>query len=219
MEPVLYFDVGSPYSFLAVERAERVFGEMPELRPVLLGGLFKLGGRASWGVGDPALREAGMLEVESRATAYDLPAIRWPRPWPGDYLIATRDAAPGGGLGGRAAPRPRVRLRRRAPALPGRARSHAGRRVRRRRRGGRAGRHRGAAGRRAAGGQGRAAPGHRAGVRARGGGRAHRRGGRRAVLGRRPPGGGGYAATARRHGVRQRSALRIARVEGERLSV
>jgi 2-hydroxychromene-2-carboxylate isomerase len=69
-----------------------VLGELPELRPVLLGGLFKLAGRASWGVGDPALREAGMLEVESRATAYDLPAIRWPKPWPGDYLTAMRVA-------------------------------------------------------------------------------------------------------------------------------
>ena len=59
-----------------------MLGAPPELRPVLLGGLFKLGGRASWGVGDPALREAGMLEVESRATAYDLPAIRWPKPGP-----------------------------------------------------------------------------------------------------------------------------------------
>src|SRR5690348_4760903 len=88
----LYFDVGSPYSFLAVERAARVLGEPPRLRPVLLGGLFKLAGRASWGVGDPALREAGMLEVESRATAYDLPAIRWPKPWPGDYLTAMRVA-------------------------------------------------------------------------------------------------------------------------------
>lgn len=93
MGPVqLYFDVGSPYSFLALERAERVLGELPELKPVLLGGLFKLGGRSSWGVGDPALREAGMLEVESRATAYDLPAIRWPKPWPGDYLTAMRIA-------------------------------------------------------------------------------------------------------------------------------
>src|SRR3954465_1565800 len=88
----LYFDVGSPYSFLAVERAERVFGELPQLRPVLLGGLFKLGGRASWGVGDPALREAGMLEVESRATAYDLPAIRWPKPWPAATATAMRVA-------------------------------------------------------------------------------------------------------------------------------
>jgi 2-hydroxychromene-2-carboxylate isomerase len=93
MGPVqLYFDVGSPYSFLALERAERVLGELPELKPVLLGGLFKLGGRSSWGVGDPALREAGMLEVESRAMAYDLPAIRWPKPWPGDYLTAMRIA-------------------------------------------------------------------------------------------------------------------------------
>jgi 2-hydroxychromene-2-carboxylate isomerase len=88
----LYFDVGSPYSFLAVERAERVLGELPRLRPVLVGGLFKLAGRSSWGAGDPALREAGMLEVESRATAYDLPAIRWPKPWPGDYLTAMRVA-------------------------------------------------------------------------------------------------------------------------------
>ena len=88
----LYFDVGSPYSFLAVERAARVLGEPPRLRPVLLGGLFKLAGRASWGVGDPALREAGMLEVESRAMAYDLPAIRWPKPWPGNYLTAMRVA-------------------------------------------------------------------------------------------------------------------------------
>src|SRR4051812_17449284 len=92
MAPVLYFDVGSPFSFLAVERAERVLGAAPELQPVLLGGLFKLGGRTSWGVGDPALREAGMLEVESRATAYDLPAIRWPKPWPGVYLTAMRVA-------------------------------------------------------------------------------------------------------------------------------
>ena len=75
-----------------MERAERVLGAAPELRPVLLGGLFKLAGRASWGVGDPALREAGMLEVESRAMAYDLPAIRWPKPWPGDYLTAMRVA-------------------------------------------------------------------------------------------------------------------------------
>src|SRR5580765_4667974 len=92
MGAVLYFDVGSPYSFLAMERADRVLGGPPVLRPVLLGGLFRLAGRTSWGVGDPAVREAGMLEVESRATAYDLPAIRWPRPWPGDYLTAMRVA-------------------------------------------------------------------------------------------------------------------------------
>src|SRR3954449_973780 len=99
MGAVLYFDVGSPYSFLALERAERVLGAVPELRPVLLSRLHELGGRSSWGVGDPALREAGMLEIESRATAYDLPAIRWPRPWPGDYGLAMRVAAWADGRG------------------------------------------------------------------------------------------------------------------------
>jgi 2-hydroxychromene-2-carboxylate isomerase len=88
----LYFDVGSPYSFLAVERAESVLGSAPKLVPVLLGGLFRLAGRASWSVGDPARREAGMAEIESRAAAYGLPSIRWPRPWPGDYLTAMRVA-------------------------------------------------------------------------------------------------------------------------------
>jgi 2-hydroxychromene-2-carboxylate isomerase len=95
----LYFDVGSPYSFLAVERAESVLGEAPALVPVLLGGLFRLAGRASWAVGDPAVRAAGMLEVQSRAMAYGLPAIRWPRPWPGDYLTAMRIATWASGLG------------------------------------------------------------------------------------------------------------------------
>jgi 2-hydroxychromene-2-carboxylate isomerase len=69
-----------------------VLGAPPELRPVLLSRLHALGGRAHWSRRDPALREAGMLEVESRATAYDLPAIRWPRPWPGDSAAAMRVA-------------------------------------------------------------------------------------------------------------------------------
>src|SRR5437764_10862015 len=103
MGAVLYFDVGSPYSFLALERAERVLGAVPELRPVLLSRLQELAGRGSWGAGDPALREAGMLEVESRATAYDLPAIRWPKPWPGDTVLAMRVATWAGARGAGAA--------------------------------------------------------------------------------------------------------------------
>jgi 2-hydroxychromene-2-carboxylate isomerase len=75
-----------------VERAEAVLGEAPVFVPVLVGGLFRLARRSSWAVGDPAVREAGILTIESRAAAYGLPAIRWPRPWPGDYLIAMRIA-------------------------------------------------------------------------------------------------------------------------------
>jgi 2-hydroxychromene-2-carboxylate isomerase len=89
---VLYFDVGSPYSYLAAERVAHVLGEAPAFQPVLLGALFALRGHGSWSVGDPARRAAGMLEVQSRAAAYGLPPVRWPRPWPGDYLTAMRIA-------------------------------------------------------------------------------------------------------------------------------
>jgi 2-hydroxychromene-2-carboxylate isomerase len=89
---VLYFDVGSPFSYLAVERAAHVLGEAPAFQPVLLGALFALRGHGSWSAGDPGRRAAGMAEVQSRAAAYGLPPVRWPRPWPGDYLTAMRIA-------------------------------------------------------------------------------------------------------------------------------
>jgi 2-hydroxychromene-2-carboxylate isomerase len=90
--PVLYYDVGSPFAYLAVERAEAVLGVQPRWQPVLLGGLFKLAGRSSWARGDAARREAGMRDIEARAARYGLPPIRWPDPWPGDYLTAMRAA-------------------------------------------------------------------------------------------------------------------------------
>ena len=86
----LYYDVGSPYAYLAVERAERVLGTAPQLQPVLLGGLFKLTGRSSWALGDARSRARGMAEIERRALAYGLPPIHWPEPWPSDYLMAMR---------------------------------------------------------------------------------------------------------------------------------
>jgi 2-hydroxychromene-2-carboxylate isomerase len=88
----LYFDVGSPYAYLALERAASVLSEEPIWQPVLLGGLFRLTGRSSWALGDFERRRRGMAEIEERARAYGLPPIRWPDPWPGDYLTAMRAA-------------------------------------------------------------------------------------------------------------------------------
>jgi 2-hydroxychromene-2-carboxylate isomerase len=93
-EPItFYFDVGSPYAYLAAERVERVLGRPVEWRPVLLGGLFRLTGRSSWALGDFERRRRGMEEIERRAARYGLPPLRWPDPWPGDYLVAMRAAA------------------------------------------------------------------------------------------------------------------------------
>jgi 2-hydroxychromene-2-carboxylate isomerase len=88
--PIFYFDVGSPYSWLAAERMHAVLPEPPVWQPVLLGGLFKAHGRRSWSETDE--RSAGMAEVERRARERGLPAVRWPDPWPGNTLFAMRVA-------------------------------------------------------------------------------------------------------------------------------
>ncbi len=85
-----YFDVGSPYAYLASERLTTVIPGSVTWQPVLLGGLFKLTGRSSWALGDYERRQAGMAEIERRARGYGLPPIRWPDPWPSDYLAAMR---------------------------------------------------------------------------------------------------------------------------------
>jgi 2-hydroxychromene-2-carboxylate isomerase len=91
---VFYFDLGSPYAYLAAERVSAAFVSAgagpPEWQPVLLGGLFKRFGRDSWANG-PA-RAEGLRECERRAQAYGLPPIRWPEPFPGNSLMAMRAA-------------------------------------------------------------------------------------------------------------------------------
>jgi 2-hydroxychromene-2-carboxylate isomerase len=92
--PLFLYDLGSPYSYLAAERVNALFteaiGEPPAWQPVLLGALFKRFGRDSWGNGPG--REEGMRECERRASAYGLPPIQWPDPWPPNTLYAMRAA-------------------------------------------------------------------------------------------------------------------------------
>jgi 2-hydroxychromene-2-carboxylate isomerase len=92
--PTFYYDLASPYAYLAAERVNGLFAESgavaPEWQPILLGGLFKRFDRESWGIGPG--REEGMRECERRAAAYGLAPIRWPDPWPGNSLAAMRAA-------------------------------------------------------------------------------------------------------------------------------
>ncbi len=88
--PVLYFDLGSPYAYLALERAESLLGMQPELQPVLLGAIFARRGFGSW-ARTPA-RDARIAEIEQRAHRYGLPALHWPDTWPTNGLTAMRCA-------------------------------------------------------------------------------------------------------------------------------
>ncbi len=89
-----YFDLGSPYAWLAAERISGLFAdaglEQPEWKPILLGGLFQRFGRDSWANGPG--RAEGIAEVERRAGDYGLPPLVWPEPWPGNTLLAMRTA-------------------------------------------------------------------------------------------------------------------------------
>jgi 2-hydroxychromene-2-carboxylate isomerase len=96
--PTFYYDLMSPYAYLAAERIDRV---LPAARwqPVLLGGLFKLTGRSSWALGDHDRRGRGIAEIERRAHASGLPPLRWPDPWPSSSLGAMRAAVFARGAG------------------------------------------------------------------------------------------------------------------------
>jgi 2-hydroxychromene-2-carboxylate isomerase len=85
-----YYDLNSPYAWLAAERVEQLAPSRVEWVPVLLGAIFKARGRGSWA--ETEERAAGIAEVERRARARGLPPPRWPNPWPNDGLRAMRAA-------------------------------------------------------------------------------------------------------------------------------
>jgi 2-hydroxychromene-2-carboxylate isomerase len=84
----LYYDLGSPYAYLSVERAAAVLGTAPRLQPVLAGAIFNHRGHGSWGHTDS--RAANQAEIETRAERYGLPPIQWPPGWPPNTLQAMR---------------------------------------------------------------------------------------------------------------------------------
>lgn len=88
--PVFYYDLGSPYAWLAAERIHDVLPVTPIWQPILLGGIWQRTGGGSWSLTDA--RAEGMAEVERRAREYGLMTVEWPERWPTSSLIAMRAA-------------------------------------------------------------------------------------------------------------------------------
>ena len=89
-QPVFYYDLGSPYAYLAAERVNELMPVVPVWQPILLGGIWQHTGGGSWAQTDK--RDEGMLEIERRADERGLQPIRWPDPWPTNTLTAMRVA-------------------------------------------------------------------------------------------------------------------------------
>lgn len=79
MQPVFYFDLGSPECYLAAERVMAELPVVPEWMPIDAAQL-------SGAPGDPADRRAA---VEARAARQHVQPLRWPEAWPqGDTRVA-----------------------------------------------------------------------------------------------------------------------------------
>ena len=88
--PILYYDLGSPYAYLAAERAAGILSVKPRLQPILVGGIFVERGHGSWA--HTPERDARIAEIEGRAARYGLPPVVWPGGWPNNTLKAMRAA-------------------------------------------------------------------------------------------------------------------------------
>ena len=89
-QPIFYYDLGSPYAWLAAERIHHVLPETAVWQPILLGGIWQQSGGQSWGITDK--RDEGMREIERRADEYGLLPVKWPDEWPTNTLKAMRAA-------------------------------------------------------------------------------------------------------------------------------
>ena len=86
-----YYDLASPYAYLASTRVDDMLGPDVHWKPILVGAVHKHYRRVSWGA-TPELRAAGIAEIERRAADYGLPPIVWPEPYPANSLLAMRAA-------------------------------------------------------------------------------------------------------------------------------
>jgi 2-hydroxychromene-2-carboxylate isomerase len=89
-QPTFYFDLGSPYAWLAAERIHQVLPVTPVWQPILLGGIWQQTGGRSWATTEK--RDEGMREVEQRAQRYGLLPVKWPESWPNNGLHVMRAA-------------------------------------------------------------------------------------------------------------------------------
>jgi 2-hydroxychromene-2-carboxylate isomerase len=77
-----YYDLSSPFAYLAAHRVDDLLPVEVEWVPIAFGPLLVKIGRVPWSL--QADREIGMRECERRAAEYGLPPIRWPEGWPAE---------------------------------------------------------------------------------------------------------------------------------------
>ena len=86
-EPLFYFDVSSPYAYLAASRVDDVLPIEPSWLPIAFGVIINKVGKVPWSLKDG--RQADFDEIARRAAERGLPEVRYPDGWPADtYSLA-----------------------------------------------------------------------------------------------------------------------------------
>jgi 2-hydroxychromene-2-carboxylate isomerase len=78
-----YYDVSSPYAYLAAQRVDETLPAEPHWQPIAFGALIQEIGKVPWSLRDET-RAAGQAEIAERARERGLPAVRWPPGWPAE---------------------------------------------------------------------------------------------------------------------------------------
>lgn len=85
--PVFYYDLSSPYAYLAACRVDDVLPERPEWRPIAFGVIVQRTGKTPWSFKPD--RQVDFDEIARRASERGLPEVRYPDGWPADtYSLA-----------------------------------------------------------------------------------------------------------------------------------
>jgi 2-hydroxychromene-2-carboxylate isomerase len=78
-----YYDVSSPYAYLAAQRVDEILPAESHWQPIAFGALIQAIGKVPWSLRDDT-RAAGQAEIAERARERGLPAVRWPPGWPAE---------------------------------------------------------------------------------------------------------------------------------------
>jgi 2-hydroxychromene-2-carboxylate isomerase len=86
--PVFFYDLYSPYAYLAALRVDSVLPVAPRWEPIFFGVVLREANKIPWSL-RPGEREEGQADVSRRARERGLPELRWPPGWPRDsYAVA-----------------------------------------------------------------------------------------------------------------------------------
>jgi 2-hydroxychromene-2-carboxylate isomerase len=78
--PTFYYDLSSPYAYLAANRVDDVLPVRPEWRPIAFGVIVQQTGKVPWSFAED--RRAAFDEIAERASDRGLPPVRYPEGWP-----------------------------------------------------------------------------------------------------------------------------------------